>query len=150
MSSDKSNKQLSNRELIQNECKELCGRYSNIFLHGNGYLLGAVDLADDYYYIFLCEDGEVSYSSCVSLPELLPEEDSPNSLFSLSDEDAKRQIDFANKHMIEEIRWSGINYIKTLGIELSESDLVRQEVCNRILHPENYIIYWLDTPKHEK
>lgn len=51
-----------NREIIENiveKCKKLCGKWTS-----QGYLIGAIDAEEDYYYAVLSESGKFNLGTC--------------------------------------------------------------------------------------
>lgn len=147
---------------IKEDCKEIVGRYSKE--HGRtrtSYILGAIDTMDDYFWVSMDEDGNLIFDSCVGTPDILPEsnitvmEDGKmvhthtKFMERLSDEERKKKIERAYNKVLTEIRYSGFECSKLYGMRNSNNPQWNNEIANRVLHPEEYILYWI-TDKENK
>lgn len=157
-----SEQHISNRELIKQDCEEIMGRY--FIAEGRrkeSYVLGAVDLVDDYYWVSVNKDGKMYLYSCVGCPDIFPESNiTVNSdgmmvhthtkfMERMSEDERKKSIDRIYGFVLDEVRLSAQELLNIMSLDRKPKPSpecikeVEDEVNDRKEHPENYIINWI-------
>lgn len=140
---------------IKEDCKTMCGRYADGHNQGEVIVLGAVDHADDYYWVCATKNCNIVYHSCVGNPDLYPVENitkEPDGklvhthtkfFHRLSPDERKKFLDNAYKKVIEDTRWSGFNYLKFYNLGFNDDENIAEFVSDRILNPKDYMLGWI-------